>query len=116
MANGAYNVHYWVKDIPSLIFWFRAIAGGNEAPDGFTIDRDWQPVDRIIARHSTTNGVLANEHRTLLIARKGEARGMSASRRGARRASTVFRWMGRRMRCPVPGRANQAGDSDMTNH
>lgn len=51
MANGAYNVHYWVKDIPSIIFWFRAIAGGNEAPDGFTIDRDWQPVDRIIARH-----------------------------------------------------------------
>ncbi len=77
VATGAYNVHYWVKDIPSLIFWFKAIAGGNEVPDGFTIDRDWQTVNRIITRYSTANGVLTNEHRTLLIARKGHAHGPS---------------------------------------
>ncbi len=70
VATGFYNVRYWVKDIPSLIFWFKAIAGANEVPEGFSIDRDWQAVSRIIAEHSSPGGVLTNEHRTLLVAQK----------------------------------------------
>jgi len=73
VATGTYDVRYWVKDIPSLIFWFRAIAGANEVPEGFTIERDWETVRQIIATSSTANGVLINEHRTLLIVQKGEA-------------------------------------------
>ncbi len=70
IATGAYNVRYWVKDIPSLIFWFKALAGGNEIPEGFSIDRDWQTVNRIITTYSTPLGVQTNEHRTLLVAQK----------------------------------------------
>jgi len=70
VATGAYDVRYWVKDIQSLIFWFKAIAGANEVPEGFSIDRDWQTVQRIIAAHGTPNGVLTNEHRTLLVVHK----------------------------------------------
>lgn len=70
-ATGAYDVRFRVKDIPSLIFWFKALAGGNEIPDGFSIDRDWQTVRRIISKYSTPGGVQTNEHRTLLIVQKG---------------------------------------------
>ena len=73
VATGAYDVSYWVKDIPSLIFWFKAIAGTIEVPEGFTIERDWDTVRHIIATYSTANGVLTNEHRTLLIVQKVEA-------------------------------------------
>lgn len=73
VATGAYDVRYWVKDIPSLVFWLTAIAGGHEVPAGFSIDRDWQTVSRIITKYSTVNGVLTNEHRTLLIAQKPPA-------------------------------------------
>ncbi len=47
-------------------------AGANEVPAGFSIERDWQTVSRIIARYSTPRGIETNEHRTLLIAHKGE--------------------------------------------
>ncbi len=67
VATGDYNVRYWVKDVPSLIFWFKAIAGANEVPEGFSIDRDWRIVQRIIAEHGGPDGVLTNEHRTLLV-------------------------------------------------
>jgi SAM-dependent methyltransferase len=71
VTTGDYNVHYWVKDIPSLIFWFKAIAGANPVPEGFSIDRDWQTVRQIISKYWTSSGVLTNEHRNLLIAQKG---------------------------------------------
>lgn len=70
LSSAAYNVHYWVKDIPSLIFWFKAIAGGNEIPKGFSIERDGHTVSRIIQRYSTAKGVQTNEHRTLVVVRK----------------------------------------------
>lgn len=70
VATGAYDVRYWVKDIASLIFWFQAIAGANEVPEDFSIDRHWRVVQRIIAEHWTPNGVLTNEHRTLLVVQK----------------------------------------------
>ncbi len=70
IATADYDVRYWVKDIPSLIFWFKAISGANEVPAGFSIDRDWQTIQRIIAEHGSPNGVLTNEHRTLLVVQK----------------------------------------------
>ncbi|MDQ4100545.1 MAG: class I SAM-dependent methyltransferase [Chloroflexota bacterium] len=70
VVTGSYNVRYWVKDLPSLIFWFKAIAGANEVPEGFSVERDWQIVKRIVAEWTTPRGVLTNEHRTLLIAQK----------------------------------------------
>lgn len=70
VATAEYDVRYWVEDVPSLIFWFKAIAGANEVPEGFSIERDWQIVSRIIAKHATPQGVLTNEHRTLLVAHK----------------------------------------------
>jgi len=73
VATGDYDVRYWVKDIPSLIFWLKALAGGNGVFAGFSIERDWQTIRRIITTYSTTSGVLTNEHRTLLIVQKGEA-------------------------------------------
>lgn len=78
VATGAYDVRYWVEDIPSLVFWLRAIAGANEVPAGFTIERDWRTVSRIIARYSTARGIETNEHRTLLIVRKREANSRGA--------------------------------------
>ena len=70
VATGAYTVRYWVKDVPSLIFWFKALASGNEIPAGFSIDRNGAVVRRIIDTYSTPNGVLTTEHRTLLVVRK----------------------------------------------
>lgn len=70
LTAAAYNVAYWVKDIPSLIFWFKAIAGSDAIPKGFSVDRDWQTVSRIIEKYSTDDGVLTNEHRTMLIVQK----------------------------------------------
>lgn len=71
VATGDYNVHYWVKDVPSLVFWLKAIAGANPVPEGFSIDRDWRTVRQIISKYWTSSGVLTNEHRNLLIAQKG---------------------------------------------
>lgn len=73
VATAEYDVRYWVRDIPSLIFWFMAIAGSNEVPVDFSIERDWRTVNRIIEQYSTPHGVLTNEHRTLLIIRNGES-------------------------------------------
>lgn len=72
VATAAYDVRYWVKDIPSLIFWFKAIAGANEVPADFSIERDWRILNRIVATYSTPGGVLTNEHRTLLIVQTGD--------------------------------------------
>ncbi len=70
VATAAYDVRYWVRDIASLIFWFGAIAGANEVPADFSIDRHWRVFQRIIAEYGTPKGVLTNEHRTLLVEQK----------------------------------------------
>lgn len=70
VAEGEYNVRYRVLDLPSLLFWFSAIAGANEVPSDFTIDRHHGAINEIIRRYGSDRGVETNEHRTLLIARK----------------------------------------------
>ena len=69
LTSAGYDVHYWVKDIPSLIFWLKAIAGGK-IPAVFSIDRHGPVVKTIIEKYATAKGVVTNEHRTLLIAQK----------------------------------------------
>jgi SAM-dependent methyltransferase len=70
VAEGEYNVCYLVRDLPSLLFWFSAIAGANEVPADFAIDRHHEAINDIIRRYGSERGVETNEHRTLLIARK----------------------------------------------
>jgi SAM-dependent methyltransferase len=70
LATASYDVQYWVKDVPSLIFWFKAIAGANEVPADFSVSRHADVINSLIARFSSDRGLVTNEHRTLLIARK----------------------------------------------
>lgn len=70
VATGAYDVRSWVSDVHSLVFWLGAIAGANEVPADFSIDRHWSVVNGIIAETATRHGFLTNEHRTLLVVHK----------------------------------------------
>ena len=70
VAQGEYNVRYLVRDLPSLLFWFSAIAGANEVPSDFAIERHHGVINDIIQRYGSDRGIETNEHRTLLIARK----------------------------------------------
>lgn len=74
IAEGEYNVRYLVRDLPSLLFWFSAIAGANEVPSDFAIDRHFEIINDIIRHYGCDRGVETNEHRTLLIARKSPSR------------------------------------------
>lgn len=70
LATASYDVRYWVKDPASLIFWFKAIAGANEVPADFSVSRHAKVINSLIARFASDQGMLTNEARTLLIARK----------------------------------------------
>lgn len=74
VAEGEYNVRYLVRDLPSLLFWFSAIAGANEVPSDFSIARHHNILNDIIRHYGSDRGVETNEHRTLLIARKSPRR------------------------------------------
>jgi len=81
IAEAQYNVRYWVKDVPSLVFWFKAIAGANEIPANFSIETHHNVVDALIQQFGSHRGVATNEHRTLTIARKPD------TSRGGRKAT-----------------------------
>ncbi|MGH2550170.1 MAG: class I SAM-dependent methyltransferase, partial [Thermomicrobiales bacterium] len=70
LVTASYDVRYWVQDLPSLLFWFKAIAGANEVPADFSIQRHGPIIQDLIGRHIEHRGFATNEHRTLLIARK----------------------------------------------
>jgi SAM-dependent methyltransferase len=72
LATASYDVRYWVKDLPSLMFWFKAIAGANEVPADFSVPRHADVINSLIAQFASDRGLETNEHRTLLIARKAE--------------------------------------------
>ncbi len=61
-----YNVCYWFLDIPSLLFWLKAVP----LPEPFDPDRHWEAVNRVLATCATPRGIETNEHRDLLIVRK----------------------------------------------
>lgn len=73
VAEGHYDVRYWVKDVPSLIFWFQAIAGANEVPGDFSIAAHHGVINALIQQFGSDRGLETNEHRTLVIAQKPDA-------------------------------------------
>ena len=73
IANGEYDVGYRVLDVPSLIFWFRAIAGANEVPAGFGVETHHGVITTLIRQFGSERGLETNEHRMLVIARKAAA-------------------------------------------
>lgn len=73
VAEGHYDVRYWVKDVPSLVFWFQAIAGANEVPGDFSIPTHHGVVNALIQQFGSPRGLETNEHRTLVIAQKPDA-------------------------------------------
>jgi SAM-dependent methyltransferase len=73
VATGEYDVAYRVLDVPSLIFWFKAIAGANEVPADFNVETHHDVINRLILEYGTERGLVTNEHRMLVIARKSDA-------------------------------------------
>lgn len=61
-----YDVRYWFLDLESFAFWLKAIP----MPEDFEPDRHWEQVARIVTASATPDGILSNEHRLLLVARK----------------------------------------------
>lgn len=78
VTEAQYDVRYWVKDVPSLVFWFKAIAGANEVPADFSIATHHDVVNTLIQQFGSERGLATNEHRTLVIARKSELRWVEA--------------------------------------
>jgi SAM-dependent methyltransferase len=72
VAEGHYDVRYWVKDVPSLVFWFQAIAGANEVPEDFSVATHYGVINGLIRQFGSPRGLETNEHRTLVIAQKPE--------------------------------------------
>ena len=73
VAEAQYDVRSWVKDVPSLIFWFKAIAGANEVPADFSIATHHGVINELIRRFGSPRGLETNEHRTLVTAQKPDA-------------------------------------------
>jgi SAM-dependent methyltransferase len=70
LAEGHYDVRYWVRNVQSIIFWFQAIAGSNEVPGDFSIATHCSVINALIRQFGSPRGLETNEHRTLVIARK----------------------------------------------
>ncbi len=73
VAEGHYDVRYWVKDVPSLVFWFQAIAGAPTIPDDFSVGTHHGVINELIQRFGSPRGLETNEHRTLVVAQKPDA-------------------------------------------
>lgn len=69
VAQGEYDVGYFFLDVESLIFNLKAVP----IPEDFDIERHWQQIDHICAEYHSPRGIQTNEHRELLIARKGNS-------------------------------------------
>jgi len=72
VAHGMYDVHYFVQDVASLIFWLKAVCNpdGMNVAETFDIEKHWPVLDRIINRYQTSRGIQTNERRELLIVQK----------------------------------------------
>ena len=66
VAQAEYDVRYWFLDVPSLLFWLKAVP----LPEPFDVQRHWRGVKRLLAAYRTPRGIETNEHRELLIVRK----------------------------------------------
>lgn len=74
IAVCSYNVNYYVKDVASLLFWFKAIRSHGHAtsaiPEDFTVEKYWKQINNFLDKYKTPRGFVTNEHRELLIIRK----------------------------------------------
>ena len=66
IATGKYNINYWVKDIPSLVFWLKAV----DLPENFTVKNHGLQLLRYIKEYITPKGFITNESREFLVVRK----------------------------------------------
>lgn len=67
VAEAGYDVRYFFKNVESLLFHLKAVP----LPVEFDIEQHAPLVERFIEENSTERGIETNEHRELLIARKG---------------------------------------------
>ena len=68
LAFAEYDVPYLLLDVASLLFLLRGVG----IPEDYDLERHWPQVLDIIARCGTTEGIVTNEHRELLIVRSPE--------------------------------------------
>ena len=68
VASGSYNVGYTFLDLESLLFHLKAVP----LPEDFDIERHGERVLRFVEENRTDEGIRTNEHRELLIVRRGE--------------------------------------------
>lgn len=66
VENKSAKRRYWFKDIPSLIFWLKAVP----LPEKFVVKKHWKIVREFVEKFSTPRGIETNEHRELLVVRK----------------------------------------------
>ena len=67
VALGEYDVGFSFLDLASLIVFLKAAP----FPEEFDPERHWRGVNRLLADRRTPPGIATNEHRELLIVRKG---------------------------------------------
>jgi SAM-dependent methyltransferase len=70
VARGTYDVGYYFEELASLVFWLKAVP----LPEELDPARHWRGVRRLVRDNWSRRGVRTNEHRELLVARKGGGR------------------------------------------
>jgi len=65
-VQAEYDVPYWFRDLPSLVFWLKSVP----LPEVFDPEKHWRGVKAIVEKNSTSRGIRTNEHRELLVVRK----------------------------------------------
>jgi SAM-dependent methyltransferase len=76
VASARYDARYFVQDVPSLVFWLKAVChpGMMDVPESFNLEHHWPVLQRIVDRYTTPRGIQTVESRTLLIVRKNATR------------------------------------------
>ncbi len=67
LTMAEYNVPYYLLDVASLLF----LLAGVGIPEDYCLARHWQQVAQIVQENMTPRGIRTNEHRELLVVRKG---------------------------------------------
>lgn len=65
-VEAEYDVPYTFIDLPSFVFWLKAIP----MPEDFDMEQHWEKVAQIVAGATTPQGITTNEHRQLLVVRR----------------------------------------------
>ncbi len=68
VARGVYDVGYSFLDLESLVFWLKSAP----LPEEFDPGRHSHGVNRLLGGSRAPRGIATNEHRELLIVRKGQ--------------------------------------------